>query len=272
MLDFHNFITRLHPTFNSFPASPAHLMLYITYLNNLGYSHSTIVTKISALSFFYKLHGLPDPTSHFLVTRALTSVKKTSYTQDSRLPITLTILHSMLDQLHNVSQSSYHSALFRAMLCTSFYAFLRPGEITSSDNNLQWSNLNLFHDHFELIFRKFKHYAGEPIHINIFAQLSAHCPLSILMRYIFVRGFGAGPLFCHPSGRPITYSEYNTFFARVITFLRIPGKFSPHSARIGAATHAAIMGIPEETIRRLGRWRSACCLKYIRVSSFSLTR
>ncbi len=271
MSDFHYFITALHPTFVSFPANPAHILLYVTHLFNLGLSHSTVVSRVSALSFFYKLHSLPDPTTHFLVTRSLCSFKKASPSYDSRLPITLQILHSMITKLQILSPTSYHFALYKSMLLTSFYAFLRPGEMTSSDNNLQFFQLKLFIDHFQLTFYKFKHYCGDPIFINIFAQNSMFCPFKAMFQYLNVRGTKPGALFCQISGKPVTYSEYSVVFSRIIQFLQIPGKYSPHSARIGAATHAAIMGIPEQTIRRLGRWHSDSYLRYIRISSFNVT-
>ena len=41
---------------------------------------------------------------------------------------------------------------------------------------------------------------------------------------------------------------------------------SSHSFRIGAATTAASAGIPDRTIRTLGRWSSDCYRRYIRLS------
>ena len=52
-------------------------------------------------------------------------------------------------------------------------------------------------------------------------------------------------------------------FSKLIQVLQIPGKYSPHSCRIGAATHSALIGIPEQVIRHLGRWRSDSYIKYV---------
>ncbi len=266
--DYAKFLKTLHADFAPFPPSPALIVFYITHLQSLGYVHPTIVSKISSLSFFYKFNSLPDPTSHFLVVKALKAVQKISASNDSRLPITLNIFHLMLDNLVHVSQNSYHLSMFKAMLSLSFFAFLRPGEITSSDNNISLDQIKIFPKFLTLTFTHFKHYQGEPITITVCRSFSRHCPVHLLSDYIVNRGMVSGHLFCHPTGHPVTYSQYNTMFSRLVRFLRLPGKFSPHSARIGAATYAASIGVSEEVIRRVGRWRSSSYLKYIRVSSF----
>ena len=207
---------------------------------------------------FYKINSVPDPTSHFLITKALKAVLKIAASKDSRLPITLNIFHRMLDNMHYIAQSSYHAAMYKAMLAISFFAFLRPGEITSSDNNLYLHQLKIFPSHLTLTFTHFKHYQGEPITITVCRSNSRNCPVLLITQYLLCRGLNPGPLFCHPSGRPVLYYTYNLIFSKIVKFLQLPGKYSPHSARIGAATYCSSIGVPEEVIRRVGRWRSNC--------------
>ena len=42
-----------------------------------------------------------------------------------------------------------------------------------------------------------------------------------------------------------------------------PKTYKVHSFRIGAATTASMMGVSEEHIQRMGRWRSQAFKKYI---------
>ena len=44
-----------------------------------------------------------------------------------------------------------------------------------------------------------------------------------------------------------------------------PGRVTPHSFRIGAATRAAVKGYTAEQITVFGRWRSNAYMSYIRV-------
>ena len=52
---------------------------------------------------------------------------------------------------------------------------------------------------------------------------------------------------------------------------RVPGNFSSHSFRIGAATVAARNGVPDHLIQTMGRWSSNAYQLYIRTPSESLT-
>ena len=70
-----------------------------------------------------------DPTKAFLILKLLSATKSRSR-PDIRLPITLPVLHLLVDALRQTSSSFYHRTLFTAMFLTAFYGFLRVGEIT----------------------------------------------------------------------------------------------------------------------------------------------
>ena len=52
----------------------------------------------------------------------------------------------------------------------------------------------------------------------------------------------------------------------------LPGDFSSHSFRIGAATSAARAGVPDHLIQVLGRWKSDAYKQYIRTPPDLITR
>ena len=69
---FDQFHSTLFQTANfGLPITPGNLALFIAYLFEHNYAHSTMNTYISALSYLHKLLGLPDPTRVFYITQRL---------------------------------------------------------------------------------------------------------------------------------------------------------------------------------------------------------
>ena len=91
-------------------------------------------TYVSALGYCHKLSGLADPTKVFFVLQMLKGYNKLGSRLDSRLPITLPILHRLLEATTHLCRSHYEICLFRAMYSFAFFACLRIGEITSSSS------------------------------------------------------------------------------------------------------------------------------------------
>ena len=82
------------------------------------------------------------------------------------------------------------------------------------------------------------------------------CPVSALISYIYFRGPGIGPLFIFQEGHPLL----RTLLQSTLQAAGVPGKFSGHSFRIGAATMAAQRGVPDHLIKTKGRWSSEAYL------------
>jgi len=57
------------------------------------YATSTVSTYVSILGYSHKLSGFPDPTKAFFIVQMLKGYGKLGSRVDSRLPITLPILH-----------------------------------------------------------------------------------------------------------------------------------------------------------------------------------
>ena len=43
------------------PVSVAMMMGFIAYMHNKGYAPSSMISMVSAISYFHKLNGFPDP-------------------------------------------------------------------------------------------------------------------------------------------------------------------------------------------------------------------
>lgn len=270
LVQLREFIRSLGSDGSPIPANPGQIVLFITYLERQGFSASSVTSKLSSISFFHNLQGCSDPTKHFLVVKRLASLRKKSVSSDTRQPLTVNILENMLRLLPRLGFNAFLTSAFKAMLTVSFYGFLRPGEITQSPHNIGFLETNLLADKIEISMTHFKHYAGEPVVLQIQATKSPSCPVKQLSQFLKLRGHMDGPLFCHQSAKAFTYYEYNSMFKALKSFCGLEGNFSPHSARIGAATWAAERGVPEDQIRRMGRWHSGAFQKYIRLPTLTI--
>ena len=103
--------------------------------------------------------------------------------------------------------------------------------------------------------------------VNIFIGRTGDnlCPVTALLAYLAVRGRGPGPLFRFKDGKVLTRGRFISHIRRALDALGlVSADYAGHSFRVGAATTAAERGIPDSTIKALGRWKSSAFLRYIR--------
>jgi hypothetical protein len=192
---------------------------------------------------------------------------------DSRLPITLPILRSLLEVSPRINGSNYQICQFKAMCSLAFFAFLRIGEITTTKNTgcqpLQLHNLAFSCDSnnrvvgIKLTFHDFKHnYNQRPFTLTINRQ-STCCPIQLLLDYLALRGDTKGAIFITRGGIAIAREAFALQLSEAIRLCGLdPARYKGHSFRIGAASYVS-------QIRIIGRWKSNAFHKYIRVSSMS---
>ena len=84
-----------------------------------------------------------------------------------------------------------------------------------------------------------------------------------LMSYLAHRG----NLFLFQNGQPLLRSLLTDWLRQILASANIPGNFSRHSFRIGAATAVARNGVPDHLIQALARWSSSVYQLYIRTPS-----
>lgn len=261
-----------------FPASVTDLTLYIAHLFEQRLSPATITSEISKLGYYHKLAGLADPSSVFAIKKMLVGARKLNPSLDLRLPITVAILHKLINALKFTTNSAYNRGLFQAMYLTAFHGFLRIGEITVRANNLSpaifLDQVRFFQDKesrpaVEIKIINFKHNTKkEPFFIIIGSQHDALCGVSALQQYIQLRGHKSGPLFCSENNSAIHRDTFNKQLRTDLQFCKLDSsKYKGHSFRIGAASLAAANNISDAQIRLLGRWKSDAFKKYIRTPS-----
>ena len=265
------------------PLSVNSVALFIAHLSARQFAPSTISTYISALSYVHKLHGHADPTKAFLILKLLSAIKSRSR-PDVRLPITLPVLHLLVDTLAHVSSSLYQRTLFKAMFSTTFYGFLRIGEMASKSTDLGQSVLRHQDLSFplnkgevvaaKLTLTTFKHNrSGRPCHIHILRQAGCgYCPVQALVEFCNLRSNRPGPLFTLSDGSAVSTNLFSQVLNQCLTFCRLdPNHYKPHSFRIGAASFAADQGFTDAQIRSLGRWKSDAFKVYLRSATLVAT-
>ena len=260
-----------------FPAKTPAIVSFVAYCFQQGYAASSITTSLSAISYVHKIHNCVDPAASFVVRKLLHGTQKLRSAIDQRAPIIKVILHKLVRSTSHVASCYYHNILLSAMYLLAFHAFLRIGELAVAstahcDTVLQVSQLELTSHDFTVVFYSYKHYHGPPVTLAISAHPnSAFCPVMTMRSYLTLRGKSQGPLFIFPGGAPVTKSFFNSQLRKSLAWAGLPTlSYKGHSFSIGAATTAAMQGVSDEEIQRMGRWKSQAFRKYIRIPMFHL--
>ena len=260
-----------------FPATTPPVVSFVAHLFQLGYAPSSITTTLSAISYIHKIHEVADPTAAFVIKKLLQGAAKLRPSIDSRAPITQSILYLLVRSAPNVTDCYYHNILISAMFLFAFHAFLRIGEIVVTSANQQNTVLQVHQVTINLtecvvVFYTYKHYQGPPVSLVISANESSEfCPVRYMRLYLSLRGSAPGPLFILPGGSPVTRSFFSEHLNKSLNWAGLSTTiYKGHSFRIGRATSAAMMGVSDEDIQRMGRWKSQAFKKYIRIPMLRL--
>lgn len=248
------------------PFKEADILRYIALLFNSGLSFSSILSRMSAITFWIRSRNWPLVTHSYPVSQLLKGVKSLAVRQPKqKFPVTPDVLRTLCHNIRSLESPPLMSVRLKAMFLLAFHGFLRVGELCGSRHALQLSDVCLQPSYISISFRSFKFSGGRCPAIFIPAIPSSLCPVQALRAYLELRGTAPGMLFLEDDGSPCSISQFRKDLARVV---RIAGLaswgISPHSFRVGAATSAAALGIPEDTIQRMGRWSSRAFLRYIK--------
>ena len=104
---------------------------YICHLFQRGAAHATIATKVSALSFYFKLAKNDDPTDHFLIRKLINGAKQRRPSLDTRDSLTELDLRNIILGLPSILESVYNQYMVKAILLMAFHFCLRVSEYTS---------------------------------------------------------------------------------------------------------------------------------------------
>ena len=272
-------------TFEPLPLKEVIICFYVTWLAKQCLKYSSIRGYLLALRHLQIMEGHHDPCmdSQFPRLRyVLNGIRRSTGNQPVhiRLPITPEILFKLKQVWSNCSADP-DIIMMWAACCLGFFAFLRCGEFTSTKEGhsppLQVDGVRVDDHHkptcISLFLSKSKTDPyGKGITLFVGTTGSLLCPVAAVLAYLAIRPSTPGPLFLLSSGVPLTRE---TFVSRLKQGLSSAGidssGYNGHSFRIGAATTAARVGIPDSTIKILGRWESSAYCLYIRTPRQQLT-
>lgn len=115
------------------------------------------------------------------------------------------------------------------------------------------------------------------VQVSIHANKTSECPVQLVNDYVKLR-LNAGaqlsdPLFLNDKGLTLHRDFFITSIKSILQKIGLnPEAYSGHSFRIGAATTAAKVQIPDHLVKTLGRWSSDCYLRYIRTDVDTIAR
>ena len=234
--------------------------------------HSSIKVYLSAIHSLHIDFGYADPLVNRLqLQHLLRGIKRH---QGSNLPQRQPVTADLMSVLHrSLDLSNPDNVMLWAACCLGFFGFLRAGECTTNgpfDPLVHLTPADLQVDShanpqsFRVLIKCSK---TDPFWQGWFIFLGRGsvplCHVTALSNYLHIQGPAAGPLFLFQDGLPLSRSRLSSFLQSTLQAAGVPGKFSGHSFRIGAATTAAQKGLPD-LIKTLGRWSNDAYLLYER--------
>lgn len=237
---------------------------------------------MSAVRALHIEQGFPDPLMDcHRLRRVIRGIKRCqgSPSVAQRLPVTDGILLTIYSSLDLTIQDHL---MFWAACTVGYFGFLRSAEFTvpslsafSPSVHLGVEDLAVDSSSSPTCLRvRIKASKTDPFRKGCFIHIGRGnpplCAIEAMLPYLAARGNRPGPLFLFQNGSPLTRTVLTNWLRKILSAAGIPGNFSSHSFRIGAATVAAQRGIPDHLIQELGRWNSNAYQLYIRTPSEQL--
>lgn len=264
------------------PADERTLCLFTTHLSN-SIRHQSIKVYLSAVRALHIEQGFSDPLVNCQrLQQVIRGIKRSQGSSTSqRLPVTDSL---MLNIFNALDLSLFDHTMFWAACTLAYFGLLRSAEFTvpsiaKFDPTLHLQVSDLAFDNLDgpsCLRVWIKASKTDPFrkgcHIYIGTGSAPLCALMAMAAYLHKRGNSPGPLFLLQNGQPLSRELLSSWLKRILTASGVPGNFSSHSFRIGAATVAARNGVPDHLIQALGRWTSNAYVTYIRTPAEALAK
>ena len=272
------------------PITQEKATLFAAFLGAEGRAVSTIESYLAALRH-YRLLAEPDSlcltfhTPHMkLLLKGIKRTQSQTGSKTVRLPITSSLMRRIKESLQ-VNPGDYLNVVIWAACCIGFFGFLRCSEFLVPDDSQFDPSLHLTISdlHFQglasqgVLYIHIKGSKTDQFRQGTVVALGSTggdlCPVLAMLDYLARRGNYPGPVFMLADQQPLRRHRFVQEVQQALSTAGVQGTlFNGHSFRIGAATSANAAGVPETTIKLLGRWSSSAYQQYIRPSPQELAQ
>ena len=266
------------------PASTQTICRYVAYLSKT-LKYSSIRQYLNIIRIMHLEWDLPNPIlDNFHINSVLRGARRSlGDVPNRKLPITPDILKVILSKL-DISTPS--DANMWAVCLILFFGLLRKGSVLPQTNGCLVSDKVLTRGNvifypwgmkINVCHTKTIQFKERSLDIPFpLCKGSLLCPVQATLHAFSLTPNvpNTHPAFCIKMGTRWLSTTGSQFAHRLKQCLSCFGKkasmYSGHSFRRGGATWAYHQGLPSETIRALGDWRSSAYLRYIEVDQSSI--
>lgn len=236
---------------------------------------------MSVVKLLHAENKLPDPLEDFQLKCVLQGLKRElGVKANKKLPVTPKILREFLSYLD--MNSTLDTAIWAAALL-SFYAMLRRSNVTAKYATLAKNK--------HILSRADVSLDGEGVTVTIRWSKTIQfkdrnlvlplprlhnnplCPFLAVLRHYTLTNTApsTGPALLGSNNAPLTTDVFVSRFKQMLKSKGYPAElYAGHSFRRGGACHAFQQGVPIETIKQIGDWRSTAYLQYVFDDQISL--
>lgn len=243
-----------------FPITEEKMRVFIEYYRSThpSTSYGCIKQFVSAFSYHFRINNLRNLTRRTDFIYYIKGLQKVLYSQkvpNAKLPITKDILIKITNSINKYKKNEIQG-MFIASLC--FYGFLRISEcLKIQTNNFKIENNRII---IKIEFSKTEQ-TGKTCMIYIHSTNTIYSPF--IWYYEYIKYF-------NPTEYLFNFSDnkFRRFLRKKLSII-FPNnykEYSSHSLRKGAAYTAALNGVQDCQIKKMGRWKSDCYQIYTSVT------
>ena len=254
---YSNFCRKYHIT--PFPTTELTLCYFAAFLSK-EVQHPTVKLYLAAVRSEQLNRGWSDPLKNtHQLSRLLQGLRRGSKAR-TRLPITPTVLHQIIETvLKDPGLSKHDRYLYAAAISIAYFGCLRAGEVSypsvrnySANKHLTLKDIRIIKSTIEVNLKQSKtDQFSRGAQIVIGQSKQPTCPVKLVSKFLQFRRLAQknNALFRCKDGSLLTRSRLQTILRKALSALNFPAElFGTHSLRIGSATAAAEAGIPCDII------------------------
>ena len=227
--------------FNSMPADPKILSLYLTQLSQTS-KFSTLKRRVASISIVHKLKGHYIDTKHPIIIENLLGIKRVKGSnQKAKKPILINDLKTIIDAIDKQKIKENRKKRDKALILVGFAGGFRRSELVAIENE----DVDFVREGVKIFVKRSKtDQSGEGMTkaIPSFDNVN-YCPVIHLQDWLFLQKNKKGKVF------PISDRSVALIIKKYANLAGLDGnKYAGHSLRSGFATSTAESGAEERHI------------------------